>query len=184
MRRGILVALILVAGVPATAPARTLTTPVAARVVVRALPRWCDGAPRMRVQVDRANLGTRVVRSPLVTTYQFAAAIAPGAHKLRVTLANRHRGHGCTRALRVRDVRLEPIAAPAVQPLAPEPVATSAPTVAAIPGPTPTPAPHPAPPPPRPPPPPAAPQPSAAALGTPPPVTSTAAAPAPATTAS
>src|SRR3954469_24305759 len=162
MRRGILVALILVAGVPATAPARTLTTPVAAHVVVRALPRWCDGAPRMRVQVDRANLGIRVVRSPLVTTYRFAAAIAPGAHKLRVTLANRHRGHGCTRGLRVREVRLEPIAAPAPQPLAPEPVATPAPTVPAIPSPPPTPIPPPAPP--------AAPQPSAAALGTHPPV--------------
>src|SRR4051794_10773402 len=122
MRRVILLALVLVAGVPAPAPARTLTTPVAAHVVVRALAGWCDGAPRMRVQVDRTNVGTQVVRSPLATSYRFARTIAPGAHTVRVTLANRHRGRGCRRRLRVAGVSFEPIgavAADGLQPLAP-----------------------------------------------------------------
>src|SRR4051812_43785542 len=125
-----------------------LTTPVAARVTVRALARWCDGAPRMRVEVDHGLVGTRLVRSPLAATYRFAATIAPGAHVVRVTLVNPHRTRGCRRALRLGAVRLEPINAPATVPLVPlapalEPalVATTgpplvpAPTVAAIPTP-------------------------------------------------
>src|SRR4051812_7116074 len=96
-------ALVLLGALVACAPAdaRTLTTPVAAQVVVRAVGRWCDGAPRMRVQVDHKNIGTRLVRSPLAATYRFGAPIAPGAHKVGVTLANRHRGRGCSRGLRI-----------------------------------------------------------------------------------
>src|SRR4051812_29340330 len=116
--RAATLAIILAAGIPAAAPARTLTTQHTANVTVRAAARWCEGAPRMRVVVDRRVLGTRLVRSPLASTFRFAAVIPAGVHKVRVTLVNPHRARGCRRALRVDRLRLVPTGAPAADPLA------------------------------------------------------------------
>jgi endoglucanase len=101
---------------PRTASA-TVTTVAAAQLVVVARGDQCKGAPRMRIDVDGAEVLSRDVVNTTWNNTNVPTAILAGSHKISVTFLNDYKASGCDRNLRVDFIRVESIDTAATNPL-------------------------------------------------------------------
>jgi hypothetical protein len=76
-----------------------VSAPSQLTIVARA--RACSGAPRLVAAVDGARVLSRTVRGRGWKRISVAPAVAAGAHRITLRLANPHRARGCRRAVRV-----------------------------------------------------------------------------------
>jgi Cellulase (glycosyl hydrolase family 5)/Ca-dependent carbohydrate-binding module xylan-binding len=97
-------ALILKRNATVTAP---ITVERASGLVLRARGHRCRGAPRMFVTVSGRRALSVPVRSAYAD-YQTGLALAPGTHRLQISLVNDLAGHGCDRDLWVDAIRVPP----------------------------------------------------------------------------
>ena len=95
---------------PGTARADVrVAAPSRLSVVVRG--RACAGAPRLVVAVDGARVLSRSVTARRWSDASPTSAVAAGAHRITLRLANAHRSRRCRRSVRVDRIDLVPAAA-------------------------------------------------------------------------
>jgi endoglucanase len=102
---------------PALTVSKTVTTVAAAKLVVGARGDQCNGAPRMRVDIDGATVMTQDVKATSWSTYTADTAVLAGSHTLTVSFLNDYHSSSCDRNLRLDYVRLQSIDTAATNPL-------------------------------------------------------------------
>ncbi len=119
---------------------RTVSTPAASQLTVRARGEQCGGAPRLTVKVDGRVALRTTVTSTSWSDYRTNLALMPGQHTIRVSFTNdRYRKGRCDRNLFVDRLTLS-TTAPSPAPVAtPTATATATPRATATPTPTATP---------------------------------------------